>query len=136
MSPNSSRRTLVQVTLAGVVALAMVLAFVAVGSMGPVFAKGGNPGGGASKSGQIRPGCGFGDPNHTHTGAPGNPGACSRTSSESETHTRHSRTQTESESESHSRSVTRTMTDSTSTRTHHKTCTTSTHKKKCKSKKH
>ena len=129
MSGTQRKRTIVQTVLAGVVALAMVMVFSAVGSIGPTFAKGGNPGGNANHSGQTRPGCGFGDPNHTHTGAPGNPGACSRTTSA--THTRHSETETESQSTSSTGS----MTPSTS-KHHHRACTAKTHKKTCKQRKH
>lgn len=70
------RRTLAQLLIACGMAVAMLMAFVAVGgvSSGPhglAFAKGNHTAGG------IRPGWGCGDTNHTHTGPPGNPGATS-----------------------------------------------------------
>ncbi|HEX8918639.1 MAG TPA: hypothetical protein VF898_09055 [Chloroflexota bacterium] len=67
-------KSVVQLAIAAVVAIAMMGAFVAVGGVSGshsqiVLAKGGK----GTGPGGTKPGWGCGDTNHTHTGPPGNP---------------------------------------------------------------
>lgn len=67
---RSRLRAFMRISMSTVVTLAVVGLFVFAGGVRSVQAKGG--------ADNIRPGCGYGDTNHTHTGAPGNPSACEK----------------------------------------------------------
>jgi hypothetical protein len=72
MAKSRRRRTLIQLAISVVVAIAMLGAFLAVGGvMGATH----NQVALAKDKGGDRPGLGCGDKNHTHTGPPGNPDA-------------------------------------------------------------